>query len=223
VSASVYGPQAPGLASGAWDGVRPDPSRVAALLGALERDLGRDLSAGRGPRLLLAVSAGDPAAVAAAVAAEGMLRAAGIAAELQVQDAGVFNGTTVPGGAFDTAVLTFGSGPGLGAASALAALFDPGAAGPGADPGRWGAAASGEGSPAARYAGLMDRLAGTGDEETRALVLRRAEAVLAEDLVLVPLTAGSPAGIAYWPDTVEGVVLGPAGTMGDIGSWRRAP
>lgn len=222
---TVFGTCRPGLASGAWEDTGYGPARAAGLLEELRADLGADLFAGNGPRLVLTAPVGDAGAVATSETVVTMLRSAGIAAEVQEEDGVVFHRRTMVDGTWDVAVLTFSCAPGLAPAAALAFLFDPGAQWPrGANLTRWGTVGSvvAEDAAVGEYALLLARLREAADDATAESLLRRAERILADEVVLLPLATTTTVGVAYWADAVQGVRADPlAGIAADIGMWRR--
>jgi ABC-type transport system substrate-binding protein len=183
-----------------------------------------DLFAGFGPRLVLTASSGDPAAMATAEAAGGMLRAAGIAAEVQFEDRDLFYGETLADGTWDVAVWTLTGGPGLARAVDLALMFDPaGLPRAGAGFARWGAPGSVvEDGATTRYAGLASRLQSASGLAEAESLLRQAESLLADEVVLLPLAVAGKVGVAYWAGEVQGITVDPAwGIASGIGSWKR--
>jgi ABC-type transport system substrate-binding protein len=201
----------PDLETAAWDRYAPDVERVKGELFDLEQEIERDLFEGNGPRLVLTARSDDRAVAGLAGEVVRMLDEAGIGAELQLEDESVLFGTTLDNGSWDVGVWSFAGGAGLGDAAALLSIFDPeGLPYVGDNFFRWGTIDSlVDDGATARYAGLVDRIATETDPaELRRLVVE-AEALLAEEVVLIPLVHRRMDAVAWWPDRIEGPIVHP--------------
>ena len=210
---SVLAPYLPARSDDPWAQYEYDPGVSAGLLEELGDRLGRDLLRSDRPRLVLTTSSGSPATVATAGEVVVMLEEAGIAAELQLESAALFFGATLDSGTWDLGAFRYEAGAGTAAAVAFLRLFDPdGVPFVGSNFARWGTVDSTVADGATgRYADTIDELAAAVDPDDTGALLRRAETLLAGQVVLIPLVRHGTVGMAWWGDQVVGPAPSPAG------------
>ncbi len=220
---SVLALYRPGLSSDPWARFTFDVERTKGALFELGGELGVDLFAGDGPRLVVTTASESPESVATAGDVAVMLDQAGIGAELQLEGSELLFGRTLDNGTWDTAIWRFTAGPGRSSAIDFVAMFDPeGLPFAGYNFFRWGTVDSLVADAATeRYAAIVDELRATMDRAEIDRLLVDAENLLAENLVLLPLMVHELVGAAWWGDEVTGVTLDPyTGVTGTIGEWR---
>ena len=207
-----------------WDRYPHDPGNAAALIGELGLDLGADLTLGAGPPVVVTVPADDAPVIALAGQVVTMLREAGFDAQLQLEDAATFYGPTFDNGTWDVSVGRFTAGPGIARAAAFAVVFDPaGLPFVGNNFFRWGTIDSTVSNEATEeYEALVDSLQGEADPAEVERLVERAEEILADQVVIIPLVVDGRAGFAYRSGELAGPSLDAVGgvTWG-IGSWTR--
>lgn len=221
---SVLRGYVPAASTDPWSAYTFDPAETERELFRLGEQLGTDLFAGNGPRMVVSTSDDSPASLAIAGHVAVMLEEAGIAAELQLEDSALLFGETLDNGTWDVAEWKFAGGPGRARAVAFVEMFDPeGLPLVGTNFFRWGTPDSlVDGPAAARYARIVDELRATVDHAEVDRLLAEAEALLAEELVLLPLIVHEMDAAAVWVDEVEGVVVNPGrGALWNVESWRR--
>jgi ABC-type transport system substrate-binding protein len=214
----------PSLSGDPWSEYTFDFDEVDRYLFLLGEELGVDLFAGDGPRMVITTSSESPATVALAGRVAVMLDAAGIGAELQLEDAALFFGETLDNGTWDVAAWRFTGGPGRARAIALTQMFDPeGLPRVGTNFFRWGTVDSQvSGEATERFAVLADELRATVDHDEIDRLLAEAESILAGEMVLLPLIVHDLEGAAVWTDEIEGVVVNPGqGALWNVETWRR--
>jgi ABC-type transport system substrate-binding protein len=180
-----------------------------------------DLFEGFGRRLVITTATADARTVAAAEEVARMLREAKIGAEVQLEEATIFFGETLDRGTWDVAAWELSGAPGLASAIDLLSLFDPGGAPPvGDNYQRWGV--GGDDAAADRFAGLLARLRATVDRAEAERLLVQAEALLADEVVVIPLVVHEEVGAAWWADEITGLRVNPAGGIAwNAEAWRR--
>ena len=221
---SIVGAYLPGLGGSPWGAYRHDPGRTRALLYRLGQSIGADLFAGFGPRMVVTAASSAPEMVALAGDIVVMLNEAGIAAELQLEAPDLFFGPSLTAGTWDAAVWRLRGVTGRAGAIALLRMFDPERP-PlvGSNFSRWGTPDSVVSGPALlEFAALMDRLDSTVDPDEIDRLLIEAEALLAGEMVLLPLVVTGSSGAIFRPGRLEGITANPAaGALWDVESWRR--
>lgn len=201
----------PGLGDAPWARYDFDPVETARLLGDSE------------PPVVLTVPGDDARALALGGDIVTMLRDAGFDAELQLEDAAVFFGSTLDDGSWDVGVWRFGSGTGVGAARQFMHFYDPdGLPFVGTNFFRWGTVDSlVDDGATARYREVIDALDASIDPETTESLLVEAEQILADQAVLLPLLLAGVDGVGYWVEEVTGVAINPAqGVFWNVDVWR---
>jgi ABC-type transport system substrate-binding protein len=213
----------PGLSSGPWADYTFDIERTKGALFDLGEELGVDLFAGDGPRLVVTTASEAPESAATAGDVAVLLDQAGIGAELQLEGSELLFGRTLDNGTWDTAVWRFTAAPGRASAIGFVTMFDPdGLPFAGYNFFRWGTVDSlVRNDDTERYAQIIDELERTVDRAEIDRLLVEAETLLAENLVIVPLIVHELTGAAWWSGEVTGVALDPyGGVTGTIGEWR---
>ena len=72
-----------------------------------------------------------------------------------------------------------------------------------------------------RYRQIIDTLDQTADPNIVRDLLVQAEAILADQVVILPLILSGQVGIAYWPEAVTGVRINPVqGPLWNVDIWR---
>jgi len=154
-----------------------------------------------------------------------MLNDAGIGAELQLEDPALFFGQTLDTGTWDTAAWQMEGTPGRSGAIAFVEMFDPdGLPLAGGNFFRWGTADSAvTNSSTARYAEIVDELREAIDPVVIDRLLLEAEAILADEAVVIPVIVHEVSGAAVWSDRVTGVAANPAHSeLWDVERWQPA-
>jgi ABC-type transport system substrate-binding protein len=212
----------PDLTEDPWATYDYDPEETAALLFALGDDIDEDLFAGDGPRLVVTTSSDSTATVTLAGEIVVMLNDAGIGAELQLEDSSLFFGQTLDNGTWDVAAWKFVGSPGRTGAVAFVEMFDPdGLPFVGNNFFRWGTVDSLVTNRFTRqYAKIIDDLRETIDPAEIDRLLVRAETLLAERMVLLPLIVHEQSGAVLWADQVSGITANPAQSeLWDVENW----
>lgn len=154
-----------------------------------------------------------------------MFEAAGIPYANALEDSQLFVGETLSAGRFDLAEWAWIGSPGVSGLVASFDLFDPEAPPPtGSNYYRWGAEGSdGVNDVSERFAVLRDEANATVDEEQLRLIVEEAEAILADNLVIIPLYARLVAA-AVWADEIAGFKHNPtqATDTWNIEEWYRS-
>jgi peptide/nickel transport system substrate-binding protein len=213
----------PDLTEDPWGQYEYDTERTASYLDSLGRRLDIDYPSGDGPRLVLTAASERTGTVTMAGSIVVMLADAGIAAELQLEDATLLFGTTLDNGTWDTAAWRFTGGPGRSRAIEFVKMFDPnGLPFVGSNFYRWGTVDSKVQNSATRlYAGLIEDLEATIDPTEIDGLLRQLENLLAEEMVILPLMTHDQVGVAWWPDEVEGPAVNQGqGVAWNLATWR---
>ncbi len=175
------------------------------------------------PPMLLTVPGEDAAAIALGGDLVTMLRDAGFDAELQLEDASLFFGTTLDDGTWDVSAWRLGAGSGLGAAADFMRLFDPaGLPFVGDNYFRWGTVDSVVIDEATeRYGQIIDELNRVAQPGEIRELLVEAEGILADQVVILPLILAGEVGVGYWPSAVSGIAVNPVqGPLWNVDVWR---
>lgn len=221
---SVLGRFGVGAGVGAWERYPFDQQQVLARLDDLDRIISEDPFAGDGLDVVITVPGDSPAGVATAGRVVSQLRDAGFAAELQLEDATIFFGPTLDNGSWDVGSWGLVSAPGVTAAAALLAAFDPdGLPFVGANFFRWGTIDSTVSGPAVEaYRNLADDLRVVVEPSAAEVLLRAMEEILADQVVIIPLIVRDDIGAAWRDGVVSGPVLNPYGGIAwNVAEWRR--
>lgn len=231
----------PGQSGGAWEQYDYDPARAREYLAALCAEEGVDCEA-QPPTVVFTTTFNSPARLLLSQALIDLFADVGIVYEAELEDSVLFFGETLDLGTWELAEWSHEGRPGLAELVSWHAWLDP--AGPlpeGRNLYRWGTPAV-EGSEqgrfdqgpghsdehTARFAELWGLMQATIDEAELRAYLSEAEAILAEQLVVIPLYQRPDAG-AVWADSLGGyrhlpyylgeLVLG--GDTWNVESWFR--
>jgi len=219
-----------------WALYQPDPERPNALVDGLCADLGRDCATEPPELVYSTTSNADERPAIGRLLAE-MLTEAGIQATVAPEDASLFFGSTLDSGSWDLAGWAWVASPGPAGVLQTLSLFDPDLPPPQADAAnysRWGTpAVTSEPSyfnqgpslvrdeHTARYAAILDDMRATADHDRFAALAREAEAILADQVVIIPLVARAMVS-AVWADEIAGYGYSTWLDTWDIETWRRA-
>ena len=221
---SIFDRYLPGLAGDAWSAYGYDVDRAKGQLWDLGNELDRDLFDGFGHRAVLVAPGEVTGTMGIAESVARMLRDARIGVEVQLEGSALFFGRTLDGGTWDLGAWRYAGGYGRAAAIDLISMFDPaGLPLAGTNFQRWGTVDSSvQDEATARFAETMELLQGEMDPAAADRLLRRAEEILVEQMVLLPLVGHQQLGVAYWADEVGGVRLNPArGIAWNLEEWTR--
>ncbi|MBN2113136.1 MAG: hypothetical protein JW785_03310, partial [Acidimicrobiia bacterium] len=218
-----------------WAAYRPDPERARLLLDLLCGDLGRDCAAEPPVVVYSTTSNADERPAIGRLMVE-MLIEAGIQATVALEDASLFFGSTFDSGSWDLAGWAWVAAPGPAGVLQTLSLYDPDLPPPQADAAnysRWGTpAVTSEPSyfnqgpsrvrdeHTARYARLLDEMRATADHDGFAALAREAEAILADQVVIIPLVTRAMVS-AVWADEIAGYGYSAWLDTWDIETWRR--
>ena len=203
---------APGLSTGAWAQYAYDPDVARDLIARVKADSGAERITAS-----FTTTADDEVRSKLAELLIEMLGDVGIELEVTLEDGDRFLDETLPLGSWDLAGWAWGTrGPGVAGLVSLWDVFDPEAPPPqGQNYYRWGSSDSViQDESSARFAVIRDAINGSVDLEVIAPLIAEAEALLAEQVVLVPLFQRVELS-AYWSEAIAGlqrVVSGPGGT-----------
>ncbi len=213
---------APALAQNAWDQYPFDPEAASASYARAVETEGVECS--------VVFSTGDsdrdgPARIKTAELLEEMLTASGIPYRSEIEPAAEFLGRTVPTGTWDVGEWHWIGSPGLFGLVRIHDVFDPDGAPPfGSNFYRWGTEGSSVSDAATkRFADVRDEMNATADEELLIPLINEAEAIIANELVIIPLYA-RPSIAAVWKDAIGGFAHNPtsASFTWNIEFWYRA-
>ena len=225
----------PGLAHGNWDQYTYDPAKSAEYITALCAEEGVDCTA-TPPKAVFTTTSNNSARVLLSELFIQMFADAGIGYEAQLEDSSLFFGETIDFGNFDLGEWAWVGTPGLAGLVSIHDLFDPEAPPPdGQNYYRYGTPKSpartrlgynmGAGMQdenTARFAELRDLMNQTVDETELATYFTEAEAILADQVVIIPLYQRLDPG-AVWADTIAGYKHNPsqAGDTWNCEFWYR--
>ncbi len=222
----------PALSTGAWDRYDYDPERARELLQGLCAELERDCDVDP-PHLIFSTTSNGDIRVRIADWLVEELGDVGIDVELQLEDSQIFFGETLEQGTWDLGLWAWAGAPGLSSAAAIHDVFDPQAPPPdGSNYYRWGTpATTGESAQGpslvadehtTRFAEIVAAMRSTVDETELTALIQEAEAILADQVVIIPLFSRLSAG-AVWADEIGGYVSNPtqASHTWNIEEWYR--
>ena len=202
---SFLGAHDPALATPGWDRYGYDPEEAERLLSAACTRAGRDCAAA--PPVVVFSSTSDSSTRGLLDEfLEGSLEAIGIAYESDLERPERFFGDTLYGGTWDVGSWAWLGAPGVpGAVAALEVWNVETPCAEGGNCARWGTDDSlVVGTAPQQLSELIGRANATVDEAVAATVLAEAEALLADNVVVVPLYP-NPALAAWWGDEVAGL------------------
>ncbi|MCL1693820.1 MAG: ABC transporter substrate-binding protein [Actinomycetia bacterium] len=142
-------------------------------------------------------------------ALEPAFTAAGVMYEPECLDSSVFFGETIVEGTYDIGMWAWVSDGGYASQLRVLELFDPRSVPPeegffdGGNYGRWGSGGTANNSTV-RFSEIVDEAKATLDPVAFFDLVREAEAILATELPIIPLSSRG-SGLAIWPDAVTGV------------------
>ena len=142
-------------------------------------------------------------------ALEPAFTAAGVMYEPGCLDSSVFFGDTIVEGTYDIGMWAWVSDGGYASQLWMLELFDPRSVPPeegffdGGNYGRWGSGGTAN-SSTDRFSEIVDEAKATLDPVAFFDLVREAEAILATELPIIPLSSRG-SGLATWPDAVTGV------------------
>jgi len=225
----------PTLAHGNWDQYNYDPAKSAEYITALCAEEGVDCAA-TPPKVIFSSTSNNSARVLLSELFIDMFDAAGIGYEAQLEDSSLFFGETLDYGNFDLGEWAWVGTPGLAGLVSIHDLFDPEAPPPdgqnyyrygtpevtGKDPAGYNMAAGMQDESTVRFAELRDLMNQTVDEAELATYFEEAEAILADQVVIIPLYQRLDPG-AVWADTIAGYKHNPsqAGDTWNCETWYR--
>jgi peptide/nickel transport system substrate-binding protein len=125
-------------------------------------------------------------------------------------DSVLFFGDTLTEGSFDVGMWAWVSDGGFAGSLLMLEQYDPRSVPPDGNYGRWDG-----GEVADRYAEIVDEARSTVDAEAFRSLIAEAEAVLADEVVVIPLFRRA-AFTAWWPDVATGII--PNGSRSDL-TW----
>ena len=206
----------PSQSGAAWDQYGYDPDRAREYLAALCAEEGVDCEA-TPPTVVFTTTFNSPARLLLSQVLIEMFADVGLAYEAELEDSVLFFGDTLDLGTWDLAGWSQEGRPGLAGLVGWHAWLDPeGPLPAGRNLYRWGTPAV-EGSEAgrfdqgpgysdeqtARFAELWNLMQGTIDETELRAYVGEAEAILADQVVILPLYQRPDAG-AVWADALGG-------------------
>ncbi|MBM3695559.1 MAG: hypothetical protein FJW79_06465 [Actinobacteria bacterium] len=226
---------APTLSGAAWDQYDYNPAKAAEYIAALCAEDGVDCAAVP-PKAVFSTTSNNAARVLLSELFIDMFAAAGIGYEPQLEDSSLFFGDTLAFGLWDLGEWAWVGTPGFAGLVGIHDVFDPEAPPPdGQNSYRWGTDevtgqdAAGYNQPAglqdehsARFAELRDLMNATVDTDAIIGYLGEAEAILADQVIMIPLYQRLDPG-AVWADTIAGYKHNPsqAGDTWNCEFWYR--
>lgn len=230
--------------SSAWARYDHDPQRARELLSSACAQANRDCVANP-PVIIFSTTSNADARPRAADLIREQLGEIGIEVKLELEDSSIFFGPTLDAGSWDMGMWAYVNTPGPAGAVTTLEVFDP--AGPpplGHNHYRWGTPAVSVGEedvrPGAdpelfnqgpsllrdewteRFAEIVDQARSTLDVGELDALVAEAEAILAEQVIILPLAARVDPG-AVWPDRIGNYIHNPsqAGDTWNIEFWYR--
>jgi peptide/nickel transport system substrate-binding protein len=213
---SLVDAYSPTLSNANWDQYNFDPAKSAEYITALCAEEGVDCAAVP-PKAVFSTTSNNASRVLLSELFVGMFEAAGIGYEAQLEDSTLFFGETLDFGNWDFGEWAWSGSAGFSGLISIFDLFDPEAYAPvGQNYYRWGTAEVTGQDPAgynmgagyqdentARYAEVRDLANSTVDETELISYIAEMEALLADQLVIIPLYQRLDPG-AVWADTIGG-------------------
>ncbi len=154
-------------------------------------------------------------------ALEPAFTAAGVTYEARLEDAQEFFQGTIIDGTYDVGLWAWVADPGYAGRLSLMETLDPAASPPDGNLGRWGSGGTAN-DATHRFSQIVAEARTTIDPDRFTELAAEAEAILAQELPLIPLfSRGS--GLAVWPDVVTGVVhnVRPSDFTWNVETWQR--
>ena len=212
-----WSPETPGLlvplGESAWDRYPFDPALASSLVDWRDDASGFDQQVSA----VLTTTGNGDYRIRIGDALDQSFADVGIRYESIYLDSVIFFGETLAQGIFDIGLWAWVNDGGYANAIALADLFDPASTADFSDVGGW------DDPVTERYSEILGELRTTADPERFKVLVTEAEAILANELPVIPLFHRSD-HVGWWPDTAEGIV--PNGSRSDITwnleTWQRA-
>ncbi len=208
----------PSISTDAWDRYPYDPGAAQALYQIALEETGRECAA------IFNTTGNADARPRAALLYEEMLTAAGIPIEVKLYDSSIFFGEMLDEGTWDIGQWAWVGSPGLAGLIAIHDVFDPNGLPPkGSNYYRWGTRGSSvRDEHTARFAETVREMNATVDEAEIVALVQEAEAILADQAVIVPVVQRLTAA-AVWGDEIGGFKHNPtqASHTWNIEYWYR--
>lgn len=209
--------------AGLWAVYDNDPEESAALLEDLCIELERDCVA-EPPRVVFSTTSNASERPRIAELVAQAWRSVGVDVELQLEDSALFFGESAPRGTYDIGMWAWLVGPADVDRSDVLGTFDPSDPGPeGRNWYRWGTPGSAEhGGGADELAALLGQLDSALDAATLDDLLRAAEQILADEVVVIPI--GTRPVVVVHSLTLVGPEpsAAPAGFLWNAEFWSRS-
>lgn len=226
----------PTLSQAAWSQYRPDVAAAIEEYAAAVEELGVECS------VVFSTTSNNDARVKMSELFVGMFDTTGIPYENDLQDSSVFFGEWLDAGTWDLGEWAWVGSPGLSGLVSIHDVFDPEGPPPlGQNYYRWGTSeldaseyegdnaiyadsneSSVKNAASARFAEVRDAMNATVDEGELITLIKEAEQILADELVIFPLYARLSTA-AVWADEIGGFKHNPtqAGHTWNIENWWR--
>lgn len=216
---SYVDPYSPAISGQAWLQYSFDPVAAAENYAKAVVEAGKECS------VVFTTTSDNDARVRTSELLVDMFDEAGIPFENMLEDNALFLGSTLLDGEWDVGEWTWQGSPGLSGLVSIHDVFDPETPPPfGSNFYRWGSEDSSVIDDATeRFAVLRDEMNATVDEPELVRLIHEAEAILADNLVIIPLYA-YPVAAAVWEDEITGFRHNPteAGFTWNIEFWHRS-
>ncbi|MFV1999894.1 MAG: ABC transporter substrate-binding protein [Acidimicrobiia bacterium] len=195
----------PSLSTGAWSRYDYNPETARALYQLAVEETGIECAA-----VYHTTSNGDIRIRWAKMFAE-MMEDAGIPFDLDLRDSSVFFGEMLDDGTWDIGEWAWVGSPGLAGLIGIHDVFDPNGLPPkGSNFYRWGTRGSDvRDEYTKRFAEIVKEMNATVDETEIIALVREAEEILADQVVIIPLSSRLVAG-AVWADEIGGFKMNPS-------------
>jgi peptide/nickel transport system substrate-binding protein len=207
-----------------WSEYQPDLDRARQLLAAACEGAGRDCTA---DPIVVSYSstANDQFRTDIAAQVQDQLAAVGIDVQLELEDSQAFFGETLGNGTWDMGNWAWAGVSGSAGMVDFFRRLAPAEPPPdGANVYRWGSPGSSVAGEEAliQFELLLDRMRSSVDADEVSDLARQAEELLADQVVIIPLTARAVVG-AVWADEIQGFQMNPtmAGYTWNIEEWYR--
>ena len=215
---SYVDPFSPLLSQQAWDQYAHDPVEAAKNYKTAVELTGRECS------VAFTTNTENDERVRTSELLVGMFEASGIPYQNMLENSMLFFGDTLATGSWDVGQWTWRGSPGFVSLVGFHDLFDPEAPPPdGQNFYRWGTDDSSVVDEATqRFAEVRDGMNATVDHTELTVLIREAENILADELVIIPLFP-HPVAAAVWADEILGFRHNPtqAGFTWNIEFWHR--
>ncbi len=210
-------------ASGSWAVYDHDPAESSALLEDLCVALARDCVADP-PRVVFTTTSNAAERPRIAELVGDMWRTVGVDVEFQLEDSALFFGESAPQGTYDVGMWAWLVGPDDEGRIDVLDTFDPDSPGPdGRNWYRWGTAGSApHGGGVDELSDLLGRLDSTVDAVSLTDLLRAAEQILADEVVVIPIATRPVVVVHSLGLTGPEPSAAPAGFLWNAEFWSRS-